>query len=180
MAMQTIEELFEHELKDMYSAETALLDALEQMANESGDREIKKGFVQHRKETQAQIKRLEKIYKSLGQKPEAGTCPGIEGLIKEKKLFMREKPSPELLEFFNVGASQKVERYEITAYEGLIDMAEKLGMTDAVELLEESLQEEEMALNKLKTIASEFDVAEDGEEAEEEEPARPKATSSRR
>jgi ferritin-like metal-binding protein YciE len=168
MAMQTIEELFEHELKDIYAAEHALLDALEQMANESSDREIKKGFVQHRKETQAQIKRIEKIYKSLGQKPEAGTCPGMEGLIKEKKAFMRERPSEELLEFYNIGASQKVERYEITAYESLIDMAEKLGMTDAVELLEQNLQEEEMTLNKLKALASEFDVA---EEAEEEEPS---------
>jgi len=164
MAMQTIEELFEHELKDMYAAETALLDALEQMASESSDRDIKKAFAHHRKETQAQIKRLEKIYRSIGQKPEAGTCPGIEGLIKEKKLFMRERPSAELLEFFNIGASQKVERYEITAYESLIDMAEKLGMTDAVELLEENLQEEEMALNKLKAIASEFDVEEEAEE----------------
>ena len=167
MAMQTIEELFEHELKDIYAAEHALLDALEQMANESSDREIKKGFVQHRKETQAQIKRIEKIYKSLGQKPEAGTCPGMEGLIKEKKAFMRERPSEELLEFYNIGASQKVERYEITAYESLIDMAEKLGMTDAVELLEQNLQEEEMTLNKLKAIASEFDVAEEAEEEEE-------------
>jgi ferritin-like metal-binding protein YciE len=167
MAMQTIEELFEHELKDMYAAETALLDALEQMASESSDRDIRKAFAQHRKETQAQIKRLEKIYRSIGQKPEGGTCPGIEGLIKEKKLFMRERPSAELLEFFNIGASQKVERYEITAYESLIDMAEKLGMTDAVELLEENLQEEEMALNKLKAIASEFDVEEEpGEEME--------------
>src|SRR5688572_7291293 len=164
MAMQTIQELFEHELKDMYSAEHALLDALEQMAGESSDKDIKKGYVQHRKETQGQIKRLEKIFKSMGQKPEAETCAGIEGLIKEKKLFMREKPSPELLEFFNVGASQKVERYEITAYESLIDMADKLGMTDAVELLEQSLQEEEAALNKLKMIASEYDVMEEEEE----------------
>jgi ferritin-like metal-binding protein YciE len=164
MAMQTIEELFEHELKDIYAAEQSLLDALEQMASESTDREIKKGFVQHRKETQGQIKRLEKIYKSLGQKPEAGTCPGVEGLIKEKKAFMRERPSDELLEFYNIGASQKVERYEITAYEGLIDMAEKLGMSDIVELLEQNLQEEEMTLNKLKAIASEFDVAEETEE----------------
>jgi ferritin-like metal-binding protein YciE len=164
MAMQTIEELFEHELKDIYAAEHSLLAALEQMADESTDREIKKGFAQHRKETQGQIKRLERIYKSLGQKPEVGTCPGIEGLIKEKKAFMRERPSDELLEFYNIGASQKVERYEITAYESLIDMAEKLGMTDAVELLEQNLQEEEIALNKLKAIASEFDVAEDVEE----------------
>jgi ferritin-like metal-binding protein YciE len=164
MAMQTIEELFEHELKDIYSAEHSLLDALEQMAGESSDREIKKGFTQHRKETQGQIKRLEKVYKSLGQKPEVGTCPGVEGLIKEKKAFMREKPSEELLEFYNIGAGQKVERYEITAYESLIDMADKLGMSDVVELLEQNLQEEEMALNKLKALASEFDVAEETEE----------------
>ena len=169
MAMHTIEELFEHELKDIYSAEHSLLDALEQMAAESSDREIKKGYTQHRKETQGQIKRLEKVFKMLGQKPQAETCPGMEGLIKEKKVFMREKPSPELLEFYNIGAAQKVERYEITAYESLIDMAEKLGMGDAVELLEQNLQEEEMTLNKLKAIASEFDVAEEDEEMEEEE-----------
>jgi ferritin-like metal-binding protein YciE len=173
MAMQTIEELFEHELLDIYSGEQSLLEALEQMAQESSDREIKRGFTQHRKETQAQIKRLEKIYRSLGRKPESGSCPGVEGLIKEKKLFMREKPSNELLEFYNIGAAQKVERYEITAYESLVDMAEKLGMTDVVDLLEQNLQEEEMALNKLKTIASEFDVAEDVDEevGTEEEPA---------
>jgi ferritin-like metal-binding protein YciE len=165
MAMQTIEELFEHELKDIYSAEHSMLDALEQMAAESADREIKKGYTQHRKETQGQIKRLDKIFRMLGQKPHAATCPGMEGLIKEKKVFMREKPSPELLEFYNIGAAQKVERYEITAYESLIDMAEKLGMTDAVELLEQNLQEEEMTLNKLKAIASEFDVAEEEETA---------------
>ena len=173
MAMQTIEELFEHELQDIYSAEQSLLEALEQMAQESSDREIKRGFTQHRKETQAQIKRLEKIYRSLGQKPESGSCPGVEGLIKEKKLFMREKPSSELLEFYNIGAAQKVERYEITAYESLVDMAEKLGMTEVVDLLEQNLQEEEMALNKLKAIASEFDVAEDVDQEvdDEEEPA---------
>jgi len=176
MAMQTIEELFEHELKDIYSAEHALLDALEQMAGESSDREIKKGFTQHRKETQGQIKRLEKIYKALGQKPAVSTCPGVEGLIKEKKAFMRERPTDELLEFYNVGAAQKVERYEITAYESLIDMAEKLGMSDVVDLLEQNLQEEELTLNRLKTIASEFDVAEEMDEEEEDE----ESTSSRR
>jgi ferritin-like metal-binding protein YciE len=168
MAIQTIEELFEHELKDIYGGEQSLLDALQQMADETTDREIKRGYLQHRKETQGQIKRLEKIFKSMGQKPEAATCAGIEGLIKEKKLFMREKPSAELLEFYNVGAAQKVERYEITTYEGLIDMAEKLGMRDAVELLEQTLQEEETTLNKLKTIESEFEVTESAEMEEDE------------
>ena len=167
--MQTIEELFEHELQDIYSAEQALLDALEQMATESSDREIKRGFTQHRRETQGQIKRLDKVYRMLGQKPKSATCPGMEGLIKEKKAFMREKPSEELLEFYNVGAAQKVERYEITAYENLIDMAEKLGISDVVDLLEQNLQEEETTLNRLKAIASEFDVAEEGDEDAEEE-----------
>ena len=82
---------------------------------------------------------------------------------------MREKPTEELLEFFNVGAAQKVERYEITSYETLIDMADKLGLSDAVELLEENLQEEEAALNKLKAIASEFDVTDEADQAEDTE-----------
>jgi ferritin-like metal-binding protein YciE len=85
----------------------------------------------------------------------------MEGLLKEKRAFVREKPSAELLEFYNIGAAQKVERYEITAYETLIDMAEKIGLAGAVELLEQNLQEEEGALNRLKTFASEFDVAEE-------------------
>lgn len=161
MAMHSIQELFEHELKDIYSGEHSLVAALEQMAKESTDREIKKGYVQHRKETQGQIKRLDKVFKMIGRKAEEETCHGIEGLIKEKKAFVREKPSPELLEYFNVGASQKVERYEITSYESLIDMADKLGLADAVELLEQNLQEEEATLNRLKMIASEYDVAEE-------------------
>jgi ferritin-like metal-binding protein YciE len=180
MAMESIEELFEHELKDILGGEQALIDALEQMAQESSDRDIKKAYLQHRKETQGQIKRIEKIFRSLGQKPEAASCPGIEGLIKEKKAFMREKPTKELLEFFNVGAAQKVERYEITSYESLIDMADKLGLTDAVELLEENLQEEEAALNKLKAIASEFDVADEGESEQTEEETEEVPATSRR
>jgi ferritin-like metal-binding protein YciE len=180
MGMGSIEELFEHELKDILGGEQSLLDALEQMAQESTDREIRKAYIQHRKETQGQIKRLEKIFKSLGQKAEAETCAGIEGLIKEKKVFMREKPTEELLEFFNIGAAQKVERYEITSYENLIDMADKLGMSDAVELLEQNLQEEEAALNKLKAIASEFDVTDDSESGELDEEEEEETATSRR
>ncbi len=172
MGMTSLEELFEHELKDIYGGEHRNLAALEEMADESQDRDIKRGWVQHRKETQGQIKRLERIFKALGVSPEAEPCPGIEGLVKEKKLFAREKPTNELIDFYNVGAGQKVERYEITAYENLIDMAEKLGLREAVTLLEANLEEEEQTLNKLKALASEFDVTElvdAGEEEEEEE-----------
>lgn len=177
MGMQTIEELFEHELGDIYSAEHALLQALDQMARESSDMDIRRAFSQHRKDTQSQIRRLEKIFRMLGRKPDVSTCAGIEGLLKEKKLFMRERPTPELVEFYNVGAGQKVERYEIAAYENLIEMADQLGMAEAVELLEETLQEEDGALNRLRVLASEFEVTEDVDEhvdrAEEDSSPRP-------
>ena len=162
--METIEELFEHELADIYAGEQALLAALAQMASESSDRDIKKSFTQHHRDTQLQIERLERVFRQLALKAGRRRCAGIDGLIAEKKSFLREKPAAELLEFYNIGAAQKVERYEITAYENLIDMADKLGLDDAVELLRQNLEEEEAALNRLKMIASEFDVIEEESE----------------
>jgi ferritin-like metal-binding protein YciE len=150
--MQTVQDLFEHELRDMLAGERTLVDALAQMARESADREIRKAYTQHRKETHGQIRRIERVFRMIGRRPHASACPGIDGLQKEKKTFMRERPSDELVEYFNLGAAQKVERYEISSYETLIDMADKLGLTDAVDLLEENLQEEEAALNTLKVF----------------------------
>jgi ferritin-like metal-binding protein YciE len=169
MALTTIDELFEHELKDIYDAEHRLLDALDEMASETIDRDARKAFQQHRKETQGHIKRLDRVFKSLGQKAEAEPCPGIEGLVKEKKAFMKEKPSEEILSFYNLLAGQKAERYEITAYEALIDIAQQLGHDDVVDLLQQTLDEEEAALNKLKQLASEYEVEPLGEEEEEQE-----------
>jgi ferritin-like metal-binding protein YciE len=177
MAMTTIDELFEHDLKDIYGAEQRLLEALDEMAEEAADKEAKKAFQLHRRDTQNQIKRLERAFKALDMKAEAQPCPGLEGLIKEKKSLSKEKPSEEILAFANLHAAQKVERYEITAYEGLIEMAEHLGHFDVVEQLTENLEEEEAALNKLKALASEYDVEElttqegEGEEEEEEKGA---------
>ena len=106
MAMTTIDELFEHELKDIYGAEQRLLESLDEMAGEALDREAKKAFQQHRKETQGQIKRLERVFKALDLRPEAQPCAGMEGLIKEKKSFAKERPSEELLNFYNLHAAQ--------------------------------------------------------------------------
>lgn len=169
--MHTIEELFEHELRGILGAEHTLLQALEQMAGESTDRDIRKVFTLHRRETQGQIKRLERIFTSLGRAAEPGACPGMDGLIGEKEAFLRETPSEELIEFYNIGAGQKVEQYEISAYEHLIDLAEKLGLTEAIELLEQTLLQEEGALDALRSIASEFDVEEEDEDEDTENPA---------
>jgi ferritin-like metal-binding protein YciE len=158
MPMTTIDELFEHNLKDMYGAEQRLLEALDEMAAETADPDARKAFQQHRKETQNQIKRLDRVFKTLDMKAESQPCPGLEGLIKEKKSLSKEKPSDEILSFYNLHAAQKVERYEITAYEGLIEAAEHLGLDEAVRQLSQNLEEEEAALNKLKALASEYDV----------------------
>lgn len=171
MPMTTIDELFEHDLKDIYGAEQRLLEALDEMAAETVDPDARKAFQQHRKETQNQIKRLDRVFKTLDMKAEAQPCPGLEGLIKEKKSLSKEKPSDEILSFYNLHAAQKVERYEITSYEGLIEAAEHLGLDEAVKLLSQNLEEEEATLNKLKALASEYDVedlrAQDEEEEEE-------------
>jgi ferritin-like metal-binding protein YciE len=140
MPMSTIDELFEHNLKDIYGAEQRLLEALDEMAEETIDPDAKRAFQQHRKETQNQIKRLDRVFKSLDMKAEAQPCPGLEGLIKEKKSISKEKPTEEILSFYNLHAAQKVERYEITSYEGLIETAEHLGLDQVVKQLSQNLE----------------------------------------
>jgi ferritin-like metal-binding protein YciE len=154
MSMTTLSELFDHELKDIYYAEHQLVEALQTLADESSDGEIKKAFQSHRKETQGHVKRLDHVFTSLGEKPTRETCAGIDGLLKEKKAFAKEKPSEAILDFYNLGAAQKAERYEITAYETLIELAETLRHPAIVMQLKANLQEEEAALRKLKGFLS--------------------------
>ncbi|MDB5075444.1 MAG: hypothetical protein JWO42_1623 [Chloroflexi bacterium] len=151
--MNSINELFEHELQDIYYAEHKLVTALQEMAGESSDPAIKKAFLGHMTQTEEHIKRLDQVFAGLGMKPKAEKCLGIEGLLNEKKAFAKEKPSPEVLDVFNLGAGAKSERYEISAYEALIGMATELGKTDARKLLNENLQEEEHALSTVKTLS---------------------------
>jgi ferritin-like metal-binding protein YciE len=180
MAVKTLDELFEHELKDIYYAEHRLVEALTELASETKVREIKQAYTSHKKETQGQIKRLQKVFKMFGVVPEVEKCPGIEGLLKEKHNFTKkEKPSQEILDYFNLCAAQKAERYEITAYESLIEIAQQLGMDDAVELLAETLQEEEAALEKAQTLAQQCDMSSMMSEEDEEEGSTSRSSSKR-
>ena len=88
----------------------------------------------------------------------------MEGLIKEKKSFAKEKPSEDILGFYNLHAAQKVERYEITSYEGLIEAAQHMGMDEAVDLLQQNLDEEERTLDLLKQLASDYEVEQEEDE----------------
>jgi ferritin-like metal-binding protein YciE len=153
MGMQSIQDLFEHELKDILFAEQHLVKALEQLESESQDEAIKAVFATHLEETRGHVKNVEAVFGLIDKKPSAQTCKGILGLLDEKKDFAKENPVPGILEIFNLTAAMKTERYEITAYESLIKMAKELDLTEARDLLKLNLAEEEAALAKLHSLA---------------------------
>lgn len=171
--MKTLSELFAHELRDVYSSEHLLVDALDSLAQQTTERNISNAFMTHRAETQEHIRRLETVAKETGLMLRRAGCAGMEGLLKEHQEFAQEHPEKALFDLCSVWAAQKVERYEMTAYETLIALAEELGLAHAAEQLTATLDEEEAAFNTLKELAEEFDTSELlGEEEEEEEPAR--------
>jgi ferritin-like metal-binding protein YciE len=150
-------ELFEHELKDIYDAENKLSRELESMAKKVSDEQLAEGFLEHKQQTDGQIKRLDDVFGLLDKKPSRETCHGINGLIKEFKSFVEEeKPSPELLDVFATGASLKIEHYEMAAYKSLVKLAQQAGVNDAVSLLEENLSEEEETARKLEALSEEL------------------------
>ncbi len=148
--METAIDLFRHELRDMLNAESRLVQALKELESESKDEQVRAAFGEHRQQTEHHAKRLMDIFRMLGEEPEQSDCKGIAGLIEEKQAFMKEHPSQPLIEFYNVWAGIKAERYEIATYRGLISMAGQLGLTNSRELLEKTLAEEEGALRKLQ------------------------------
>jgi len=160
MSVTDIQGLFIHELGDMYYAEQKLVEALGDLARESTRQDLQQAFLSHRQETQGHVQRLEQVFGLLNMQAKAETCQGIEGLIKEKKTFTsKENPTPDILDMYNIGAAQKTERYEMTAYENLILMAQQLGLTQAVPLLQQNLQEEQAAFKKLQGLAQQGSMA---------------------
>ncbi len=151
--MDSLRQLFDHELRDIYYAEHALVKALGEMEGESTNPNVQRAFAMHKTQTENHIDRLDQVFAALGEDAEEEVCPGIEGLIKEKKMFAKEKPTSGLLDLYNLGAGAKSERYEITAYEGLIDMANQLNITQVSVLLEANLREEEQALSTVKNLS---------------------------
>jgi ferritin-like metal-binding protein YciE len=144
MSIDTGQELFEHELRDIFDAENKLVNALEKMAKNATDGQLKQAFTEHKGVTQTQIERLERVFKIIDRAPRREACPGINGLIEEYQKFHKdEEPSPEVSDVFSAASAVKVESYEISAYQSLIKLATQLGLTEAVPLFEESLREEQ-------------------------------------
>ena len=152
MSLDSLEKLFLDELRDIYNAEKQLTKALPRMAKAAESPELQKAFTTHLKETEGQIRRLEQVFQSLGQAVRGKKCKGMEGLIEEGKEMMEEEGEPEGMDAALISAAQKVEHYEIASYGCLRTYAELLGHSQAAELLQQNLQEEEAADQKLTAL----------------------------
>ncbi len=146
-------ELFLHELGDVLYVERTLVKTLPKLQEEASDEELTLGFEEHLDETRQHVKNVEQAFEKLGEKASAEKCPGIDGIKQEHDDFVsKESPSQDVLDSFLTGAGARTEHYEIAAYEGLVTMAEAMGETDVAQLLNENLEQEKQALEKLKTI----------------------------
>ncbi|MDG9930715.1 MULTISPECIES: ferritin-like domain-containing protein [unclassified Pseudomonas] len=154
MARKTIEDLFIHELSDIYSAEKQITRALPKMAKASTNPLLSQAFQAHLEETQGQIERIDKVVEITGFKLKRMKCVAMEGLIEEGKELIDEIDKGPVLDAGLIGAAQKVEHYEISGYGTLIAMAKHLGLKNAaVQLLKETLAEEKSTDEKLTQIA---------------------------
>lgn len=151
--MDSLEELYVDELKDLYNAENQLLKALPKLAKAASNAELKKAFTKHEKQTLGQVKRLQRIFDDLGKSPKGKKCVGMEGLIEEGSELIKEKPDPVVLDAGLISKAQHVEHYEIAGYGTVRSWAEKLGFSDHADLLQETLEEEEAADRLLTELA---------------------------
>jgi ferritin-like metal-binding protein YciE len=185
MEHQALKELYIDELKDIYNAETQLVKALPKMAKAANSEELRTGFEEHLEQTRGHVQRLEQIFKELGEKPSGKKCKAMEGLVAEGSEVMGEDYEEDVMDAALISAAQRVEHYEIAAYGTVRTYAELLGEDTAVQLLEQTLEEEKETDQKLTDMASEINVkamgegSEEGSEDEEEAPLRKKAKTAR-
>lgn len=168
--MENLKELLIEELKDLFSAEKQIVKALPKIIRGAQSAQLKTAIQEHLEVTKGQVGRLEEVFSQLGQKAKAKHCKGMEGLLEEGAESLKEEDKGALRDLQLIGAAQRVEHYEMAAYGTAKAMAEKLGLSEAVELLNETLAEEEEADKKLTEVAeSLYEEVETGDEEEIEE-----------
>ncbi len=168
--MKNLEDFLMDELKDLYSAEKQLTKALPKMAKAATSPELQQAFTDHLEETEGHIERLDKIAKLAGGKSLGGKkCKAMEGLVEEGKELMEEDATPEVMDVALICAAQKVEHYEIASYGCAATYARLLGYDEVAELLNETLEEEKAADEKLTGIADELNPEAMNGESEDEE-----------
>lgn len=148
-----LEDLFVHEIEDLYDTEKRLTKALPKMAEAAHDAELKQAFHRHLKETEGQVSRLERIFESLGRTANRETCDAMKGLIKEGEEMISAKGDDSVCDAALIAAAQRVEHYEMAGYGTARTFAQRLGFHEAARLLQETLDEEKQADSTLTRIA---------------------------
>lgn len=151
--IQTMEQIFVEEIRDLYDAEKQLTRALPKMAKASNSQELKAAFTEHLEVTKGQIARLEQVFEMLEQKARSKPCKAMKGLIEEGQEQMETNADAPIKDLALIGAAQKVEHYEIAGYGTVRTMAQQMGRKDVAQLLEETLREEEATDKKLTQVA---------------------------
>lgn len=155
MTRKTLQDLFIHELSDIYSAEKQLTRALPKMARAASDAKLAEAFTSHLEETRGQVERIDRIVDASGLRLKRIKCAAMEGLVEEGRDVIEEVEKGPVLDAALIAAAQKVEHYEIASYGTLCTFAKQLGQTEALTLLKETLAEEKAADEKLSTLALE-------------------------
>jgi ferritin-like metal-binding protein YciE len=186
MSADNLREALVDEIRDLYNAEKQLVKALPKMAKAAETDELREAFESHLEETEGQVTRLERVFELLDERPRGKHCAGMAGIVEEGSEKMQEDLEGSVLDAVLIASAQKVEHYEIGAYGTAIAWAEALGLSDVVTVLNETLEEEKAADEKLSALAESGinQAATQGEneeaEQEEEEEEETRATSSSR
>jgi len=151
--IKTMNDLFVHQLQDIYYAEKQLVKALPTMAEKATDPQLKQGFLTHLDETREHVQRLEQVFKMHGAEMKAVNCPAIDGIIEEADDTAGEVDDKAVLDAALINAAQAAEHYEITRYGSLVAWAKQLGRNDCASILQKTLEEEKATDSKLTKLA---------------------------
>ena len=169
MSVETAEELFVEELKDIYSAEKQAVKAYPRLTKAVQSEELKQAMQEHLEQTKGQIERLDRIFEILEKRSSGKTCEGMKGLIEEAQTQLEEIEKGPVLDCAIIGALQRVEHYEIAAYGTAATLAEAMGHEEVKELLGETLEEEKETDERLTQVSQQVNSEALGEGGEEEE-----------
>jgi ferritin-like metal-binding protein YciE len=153
MKLNTMNDLFAHEMKDLYSAEKQIIEALPKMAKAASTEELKTAFKQHLTVTEEHLKRLQAAMGQLEIKPGNVVCKGMKGLLEEGQEIIETEGDPKVKDAAMIGAAQRVEHYEIAAYGTVREFARTLGHDDVARSLDLTLREEGDSDKELSRIA---------------------------
>jgi ferritin-like metal-binding protein YciE len=158
MSTHDLKDAFIAEMRDMLGAEKQINKALKKMSRKASNADLKAAFEEHLKQTEGQVERLMSALEAAGLKARAKHCPGIAGIIEEGEEVIEQADSPEVLDAMLIAAAQKVEHYEIATYGTLCTWGEQLGLSEPVELLKKTLQQEKATDEKLTKLAKKLNL----------------------